>query len=109
MALHLGLPGDADLLLRRRLLNLVAYDAARRKGLSTAAFIRGRLERLLRPSLVFLGVWAVVQVVLHLADVGAPTGPRVWGDTTLLRGMKPPGSTIPFGPLCSWACTSSWS
>ena len=51
------------------------------------------------PSLVFLGIWAVVQVVLHLADVGAPTGPRLWGDTTLLRGMKPPGATIPFGPL----------
>jgi len=79
--------------------NLVAYDSARRKGRSTSAFIRGRLERLLRPSLVFLGLWAIVQITLHLADVGAPTGPRLWGDTTLLRGMKPPGATIPFGPL----------
>ena len=79
--------------------NLVAYDSARRKGESTGTFIRGRLERLLRPSIVFLALWAVVQVVLHLADVGAPTGPRLWGDTTLLRGMKPPGATIPFGPL----------
>jgi peptidoglycan/LPS O-acetylase OafA/YrhL len=79
--------------------NLVSYDAAKRKGRSTGTFIRGRLERLLRPSLVFLGVWAVIQVVLHLADVGAPTGPRLWGDTALLRGMRPPGSTIPFGPL----------
>ena len=79
--------------------NLVAYDSARRKGESTQTFIRGRLERLLRPSIVFLGLWAIVQVMLHLADVGAPTGPRLWGDTTLLRGMKPPGATIPFGPL----------
>jgi peptidoglycan/LPS O-acetylase OafA/YrhL len=79
--------------------NLVAYDSARRKGESTWSFIRGRLERLLRPSIVFLGLWAGVQVILHLADVGAPTGPRLWGDTTLLRGMKPPGATIPFGPL----------
>jgi fucose 4-O-acetylase-like acetyltransferase len=79
--------------------NLVAYDSNRRKGRSTRAFVRGRLERLLRPSLVFLGIWSVVQIVLHLADVGAPTGPRLWGDTTLLRGMKPPGATIPFGPL----------
>ena len=79
--------------------NLVAYDSTRRKGESTWTFIRGRLERLLRPSIVFLGLWAVVQIVLHLADVGAPTGPRLWGDTTLLRGMKPPGATIPFGPL----------
>ncbi len=79
--------------------NLVAYDSTRRKGRSTWTFIRARLERLLRPSIVFLGIWAVVQVVLHLADVGAPTGPRLWGETTLLRGMKPPGATIPFGPL----------
>ena len=79
--------------------NLVAYDSNRRKGRSTWTFIRGRLERLLRPSLVFLGIWAVIQIALHLGDVGAPTGPRLWGDTTLLRGMKPPGATIPFGPL----------
>jgi hypothetical protein len=79
--------------------NLVAYDSTRRKGLPAARFVRGRLERLLRPSLVFLGVWVVIQVALHLLDVGAPTAPRVWGDTTLLRGMKPPGATIPFGPL----------
>ena len=79
--------------------NLVAFDSNRRKGRSTWTFVRGRLDRLLRPSLVFLGVWAVIQIGLHLADVGTPTGPRLWGDTTLLRGMKPPGATIPFGPL----------
>jgi peptidoglycan/LPS O-acetylase OafA/YrhL len=79
--------------------NLVAFDSSRRRGASTWSFMRSRLERLLRPSLVFLGLWAVLQVALHLADVGAPTGPRLWGDTTLLRGMKPPGATIPFGPL----------
>jgi hypothetical protein len=37
-------------------------------------------------------VWAVVQVALHLLDVGAPTTP-------FLRGVRPPGATIPFGPL----------
>ncbi|MGH7541614.1 MAG: acyltransferase family protein, partial [Gemmatimonadota bacterium] len=79
--------------------NLVAFDSARRRGRSTWSFVRGRLERLLRPSLVFLGLWAVVQIALHVTDVGAPTGPRLWGETTLLRGMKPPGATIPFGPL----------
>jgi hypothetical protein len=79
--------------------NLVAYDSYRRRGLGTPAFIRGRLERLLRPSIVFLGLWLVVQVVLHLADAGRPTGPRLWGDTHLLRGMFPPGATLPFGPL----------
>ena len=38
-------------------------------------------------------------VVLHLADIGAPAGPPLWGDTRLLRGVLPPGATIPFGPL----------
>ena len=79
--------------------NLVALDSFRRRGEPTSSFVRSRLERLLRPSLVFLALWTIVQVVLHVADAGAPTGPRIWGETTLLRGMKPPGSTIPFGPL----------
>ncbi len=79
--------------------NLVAYDSYRRKGRSTGAFIRARLERLLRPSIVFLGLWVVAQIVLHVADVGRPTGPELWGDTRLLRGMFLPGATLPFGPL----------
>jgi fucose 4-O-acetylase-like acetyltransferase len=79
--------------------NMVAYDSFVRRGASTRAFVKSRVERLLRPSLVFLGVWAVIQVVLHLTDTGAPAGPRIWDGTTLLRGMLPPGQTIPFGPL----------
>jgi fucose 4-O-acetylase-like acetyltransferase len=79
--------------------NLVTYESYRRRGLSTWTFIRGRLERLLRPSLIFLGLWVLIQIVLHLADVGRSTGPQLWGDTYLLRGMFPPGSTLPFGPL----------
>ncbi len=78
--------------------NLVAYESARRAGQSVWVFIRSRLRRLLVPSLVLLAVWAVVQVVLHLTDTGAPTGPRI-GDLVLLRGVRPPGQTIPFGPL----------
>ena len=78
--------------------NLVAYGSARRAGQSVWTFIRSRLRRLLVPSLVLLGVWAVVQVVLHLTGTGAPTGPR-FGDFVLLRGVRPPGQTIPFGPL----------
>ena len=74
--------------------NLVAFDAYQERGESTGAFIRSRLKRLLRPSLVFLGVWTVVQVTLHLADIGATAGPPLWGDTRLLRGMLPPGATI---------------
>ena len=79
--------------------NLVAFDASRRRGQSSGTFIRGRIDRLLRPSLVFLGVWAVVMVVLHLTDTGAQAGPPLWGDTRLLRGVLPPGATVPFGPL----------
>jgi len=78
--------------------NLVAYESARRRGDSVITFIRSRLRRLLVPFLALLAVWTVVQVALHLTDTGAPTGPR-FGDLVLLRGVRPPGQTIPFGPL----------
>ncbi|HET9442505.1 MAG TPA: acyltransferase, partial [Acidimicrobiales bacterium] len=78
--------------------NLVALDAVRRRGESTASFVRSRVRRLLAPTVPLLATWAVVQVGLHLTGVGAPTGPR-FGDLVLLRGVRPPGQTIPFGPL----------
>jgi fucose 4-O-acetylase-like acetyltransferase len=78
--------------------NYVAYQSTRRRGESTASFLRSRVRRLLLPSAVFIGVWVVVEVVLHLTDTGGPTGPT-FGDVTLLRGVRPPGQTIPFGPL----------
>ncbi len=79
--------------------NLRTYDAFRARGESAGAFVRSRMRRLLVPSAVFLGVWAVVLVVLHVADIGAQAGPPLWGETRLLRGVLPPGATIPFGPL----------
>ncbi len=79
--------------------NLVTYDAFHRRGEPTSAFVRSRLERLLRPSLVFLGFWLIVQVALHVFDVGGAAGPRLVGETRLLRGMYPPAATLPFGPL----------
>jgi hypothetical protein len=79
--------------------NLVASDSFRRRGEPASAFVRSRLERLLRPSLVFLGFWLVVQVALHLSNIGGPAGPRLFDDTRLLRGMYPPAATLPFGPL----------
>jgi acyltransferase-like protein len=79
--------------------NYVTLASMRRRGGSNAAFVRTRAERLLRPSLVFFAVWGAVTVAMHLLDVGAPTGPRIWGDTTLLRLFLPPGATLPFGPL----------
>ncbi|HET9771158.1 MAG TPA: acyltransferase, partial [Acidimicrobiia bacterium] len=78
--------------------NFVAYESSRRRADPTLAFVRGRLRRLLVPSAVLLVSWAVVQVGLHVTDTGAPTGPRI-GDLVLLRGVRPPGQTIPFGPL----------
>jgi peptidoglycan/LPS O-acetylase OafA/YrhL len=79
--------------------NYVALDGYRGRGESTWAFVRSRIARLLRPSLVFLAAWTVVQIALHVADIGRPSGIRLWGETRLLRGMNPPASTLPFGPL----------
>jgi hypothetical protein len=79
--------------------NLTAYEATRRRGGTTREFVRGRVYRLLRPSAIFLGLWVLVQVGLHLADVGRAAGPPLWGDARLLRGMLPPAQTVPFGPL----------
>ena len=79
--------------------NYVTYTAMRERGETGGEFVRSRAARLLRPSLVFFTVWAVVLVALHLTDTGAPAGPTLWGQTTLLRGVLPPGATVPFGPL----------
>jgi fucose 4-O-acetylase-like acetyltransferase len=79
--------------------NLVTFESFERRGEPTSAFIRTRLWRLLKPSLIFVGVWVPIQIALHLSNTGAPTGPRIWDGTTLLRGMLPPGATLPFGPL----------
>ena len=78
--------------------NFVAYQSNRRRGGSSLAFVRTRARRLLVPSAAFLVAWAVIQVVLHLTDTGAPTKPVI-GGVALLRGVRPPGQTIPFGPL----------
>jgi fucose 4-O-acetylase-like acetyltransferase len=72
--------------------NLTSYHSHVARGESTWAWIRVRLGRLLRPSLVFVAVWVVIQVALHLFDVGRQTTP-------FLRGVKPPGATLPFGPI----------
>lgn len=78
--------------------NLVAYESARRRGDPPLAFVRRRVRRLLVPSAVFVAVWSAIEIVAHLTGTGAPTGPR-FGGLVLLRGVRPPGQTIPFGPL----------
>jgi hypothetical protein len=70
--------------------NYVGYQSNRRQGRSVWTFLRSRAIRLLKPSLVFVLVWVGIEVVLHLMEVGG---------TGLLRGVRPPGATIPFGPL----------
>ncbi len=65
--------------------NYVTYEAMRRRGEGYREFLRARAARLLKPTLIFLGLWAVVQIVLHAADEG--------GDK-LIRG-----SFLPFAPL----------
>jgi fucose 4-O-acetylase-like acetyltransferase len=70
--------------------NYVGYQSFRRKGRSIGAFLWSRAVRLLKPSLLFVGVWILIEIFLHLMDAGG---------TGLLRGVRPPGATVPFGPL----------
>jgi hypothetical protein len=70
--------------------NYVGYQSFRRRGRSVGAFLWSRAVRLVKPSLVFVSVWVGIEIVLHLLDVGG---------TGLLRGVRPPGATVPFGPL----------
>jgi len=79
--------------------NATAYASSAARGESPVAFVRRRVTRLLRPSLVFVGIWAVIQLAMHLFDIGSPTAPTLWGETTLLRGVRPPPQTVPFGPM----------
>ena len=74
--------------------NFTSYRSYRKRGESVWRFLWTRAERLLKPSLIFVGIWVAIQVVLHLTDTGGVRPSAPW-----LRGMRPPGATIPFGPL----------
>lgn len=65
--------------------NLKTYDAARRNEESYGDFMRARAGRLLKPTAIFIGIWVIVQIGLHLADVG--------GDQLIRLTF------LPFGPL----------
>jgi fucose 4-O-acetylase-like acetyltransferase len=64
--------------------NLKTYEAARRRGEAYREWLWSRGARLLKPTLIFAGVWLAVQIVLHAAGAGGG----------LLRVSK-----LPFGPL----------
>jgi fucose 4-O-acetylase-like acetyltransferase len=70
--------------------NLTAFESNRRRGGSTGRFLRTRMARLLKPTLMFIGVWILIEVALHVADCCG---------TGLFRGVKAPPATVPFGPL----------
>jgi len=63
--------------------NFTSVESTLRRGESMVSFLRSRLVRLLKPTAVFLGVWLVVLVFLHLAGVLKPVHVR---STVLLFG-----------------------
>lgn len=65
--------------------NGIGWRSTVERGDRYADFLKRRARRLLRPTLVFVTVWIAVEVVLHVADIGA-AGP--------LRG-----TFLPFGPM----------
>jgi hypothetical protein len=65
--------------------NSIGWRSTIERAEGYRAYLFGRLRRLLRPTAVFVAVWIVVEVVLHLIDIGAPG---------LLRG-----TFLPFGPM----------
>lgn len=46
--------------------NLVAWQSVRRKGLSYGSFLRSRVARLMRPTIVFVGVWSVAAIAIRV-------------------------------------------
>ncbi len=65
--------------------NSRSWQSVQRAGDSYRVFMRRRVSRLLKPTMVFVAVWVVIEAGLHAFDVGAPG---------LFRG-----TFLPFGPL----------
>jgi hypothetical protein len=70
--------------------NLTSYASFERRGATTQSFLRTRLARLLQPTLMFIGAWGLIEIVMHVVDC--------CGDG-VFRGVKAPPATVPFGPL----------
>ena len=65
--------------------NSRSWQSVQRAGDNYWVFMRRRVSRLLKPTVVFVAVWVVIEAGLHAFDVGAPG---------LFRG-----TFLPFGPL----------
>ncbi|MBW3595583.1 MAG: acyltransferase [Actinobacteria bacterium] len=65
--------------------NMKTYEAMRSRGQTYRDFMSARMARLWKPTLVFIGVWAVVEGLLHVFDIGRDG---------IFRG-----TFLPFGPL----------
>jgi len=65
--------------------NSVGWQSTVERGEGYAAYVGRRLKRLMRPTAAFVAAWIVVEIILHLADIGA---------AGLLRG-----TFLPFGPM----------
>ena len=63
--------------------NFTSLEGLLRRGDSVVSFLRTRLVRLLKPTVVFIGAWLVLLVALHLAGVLKPAYVR---STAVLRG-----------------------
>ena len=50
--------------------NLVAWRSIERKQLSYGEFLRSRVARLMRPTLVFIGMWTAIALVIKIAFPG---------------------------------------
>jgi fucose 4-O-acetylase-like acetyltransferase len=55
--------------------NFTSWRAHQRKSGSLFDFVSGRVDRLMRPTLVFIGVWLGVSLVVELAAPGSSSSP----------------------------------
>ena len=65
--------------------NAKGWNSVQKRGGGYRDYMRRRLTRLLKPTAVFVGVWIVVEILLHAFDIGADGITR--------------GTFLPFGPM----------
>lgn len=78
--------------------NRAAWTAARRDGRSAGDFVLARLRRLARPVALFVGAWAVFEVVAGAVAPGYPVSSPTAGWSSCPSGSSP--STPAWWPWC---------